>query len=409
MSASVPVAPPEPGLTTEEVVARARALRPTVLEQAAQTEANRYYSRELHEAFAAAGLYRMLVPRRYGGYEFDLTTFIRAIVEICRGDMSTGWCLCLGAGHALQIGSWFPEAAQAEIFRDGDFRAAAVAAPVGSARRVQGGWEIDGKHSYCSGIPYSTHYMGQALGPGPDPEGPPAPLLFVVDRAQWTMLDDWGDLLGLKGSGSHSIVLERARIPEHWAMANTHMISVDTSRGTPGYELHGNPMYASPALAFFGIEAAGCMVGAALGALDEYEAITSVRTTMRPPIIPRTHDGDYQRYFGTAKGKLDTALAALLRTCDDWMEVCARVDEGVPFSREDDLRLNVMSRVAFNMAWDAMHQDIFRTAGSSATRDGERLQRIFRDMAMGWGHLTSVLRDWATRELGAEHFGTATA
>src|SRR5436853_507695 len=235
------VAPPEPGLTPQTLVDRAVALRAELIARQAEVEELTRYSDEMHQRFLEAGFYRLYVPRRYGGYEFDVPTFMRVVQELARGCPSTAWMLGLASGHALQIGSWWPEQAQAEIFGDGDFRAASVAAPVGPATRRDGGWELNGRVSYCSGIPVSTHYMGQALMPAADGDaGPPPMLLFVAPKDAWRMLDDWGDLMGMKGSGSNSIVFEGGWIPEHFALENTFMVDVDVSRGTPGLELHGN-------------------------------------------------------------------------------------------------------------------------------------------------------------------------
>src|SRR5262249_48184629 len=151
---------------------------------------------------------RLYVPRRYGGLELDVVTFVRVLTELARGCANAAWCMGLASAHALQVASWWEEQAQSEIFGDGDFRAAAVAAPIGPAARTDGGWSLRGKVSYCSGIPYSTHYMGQALMPESQEGAVPRMLLFVAPKGVWTMLDDWGDLLGMKGSGSQSIVFE---------------------------------------------------------------------------------------------------------------------------------------------------------------------------------------------------------
>ena len=77
-----------------------------------------------------------------------------------------------------------------------------VAAPVGAASRDGDGWEINGQVAFASGTPYSTYYMGQALLPSDEPDAAPPLLLFVAPRSEWEMLDDWGDMLGLRGSGS---------------------------------------------------------------------------------------------------------------------------------------------------------------------------------------------------------------
>jgi 3-hydroxy-9,10-secoandrosta-1,3,5(10)-triene-9,17-dione monooxygenase len=391
--------------SARDLIARADSFRERLVELQAETEARTYYSQETHEAFVEAGFYRMLVPKRFGGYELDLGTFWRVIIAVARGCPSTAWCLCLAAGHALQVGSLFEEEAQAELFGDGNFLCAAVAAPAGMATRTDDGWELNSTHPYSSGAPYSTHYMGQTFVQG-EGDGPPSILLFVAPRDRWTMLDDWGATLGLKGSGSHSVRFEGAHIPSRFALENTWMVDTDVSRGTPGYRLHGNPMYAGRTLAFFQSELAAVMVGAAKGALDEYEEILKTRKTQRPPIVSRIEDPDYQRWFGLAVGQVAAAEAALLGCAAQWMELARRsTEEGVPFSREEDLRLNMVARQALTLAWDAMQGQIFRTAGTSAARNGERLERVFRDMAIGWGHFGTIVGDWAAREFAKEHFG----
>lgn len=348
------ISPPEPDLTPKQLIGRAVALREKLLAEQAETEERTYYSEEMHEEFQRAGFYRMYVPRRYGGYAFDVPTYMRVLIELARGCPNTAWCMGLAGNHALQIGSWFPERAQAEIFGDGDFRAASVAQPIGPATRTEGGWELNGKVAYASGIPYSTHYMGQAVMPDADPEAAQM-LLFVAPKSEWTMLDDWGNLLGLKGTGSQSVVFDHCRIPAHWALENTFMIDVDVSNGTPGLELHGNPMYAGRAIGPFTICLAALIVGAAYCALDEYEVLLNTKLTRRPPMVLRKFDSDFQRWFGTALAKVATAEAALLNAADQHMELCQRfVDEGVPFSFADDMRVGCIGREALLQAWETM-------------------------------------------------------
>ena len=228
--------------SADELIGRAIALRPKLVEQQAEVEKRTYYSQEMHEEFQRAGFYRMFMPRRYGGLEVTVPTFMRVIVEIARGCPSTAWCLALASNHALMVGSWFPQEAQDEVFAGGRFTCASVAAPISElVLKVDGGWELNGKVAYCSGIPYSSYFMGQALTAG-DGSGTPGPmLLFVAPKGTWRMLDDWGDILGFKGSGSQSIVFERGRIPDHYVLEETSMIDVDVGKGTPGMALHGQP------------------------------------------------------------------------------------------------------------------------------------------------------------------------
>jgi 3-hydroxy-9,10-secoandrosta-1,3,5(10)-triene-9,17-dione monooxygenase len=404
---SAPAAPraPEPDLTPQEMVARAIALRPKLIAQQAETEERTYHSEELQRDFVDAGFYRVYVPRRYGGYEFDVPTYMRITLELARGCVSTGWCEGLAAAHALQIASWWPEQAQSEIFGDGDFRAASVAAPIGTATRVADGWELNGRVGYCSGIPYSTHYMGQALIADDDGQPTERMLLFVAPRSEFTVLDDWGALLGLKGSGSQSIVFEGGRIPAHWGIEDALMVDFNVSGGTAGLALHGNPMYGGRALAHFTMSLGAIMVGAAYQALDEYELMMDSKMTALPPIQPRRFDGDYQRWFGSAHAKVATAEAALFNCADQHMELCRRSAEGARYTYGDDMRLGCIAREVMIGAWEVMQSEIFRTAGSSAGARGERMERIYRDMSIGNSHRNTVLREWAFGELARELLG----
>jgi 3-hydroxy-9,10-secoandrosta-1,3,5(10)-triene-9,17-dione monooxygenase len=400
-------------LSPQEMIDRATALRPLLREQSAETEQRTYPSDEIHQACVDAGFYRLYIPRRYGGYEFGAPTFMRVVQELSRGDISTGWCIALAAAHALQVASWWPEQAQDEIFGDGDFRCAAVAAPIGPAVRTNGGpssspgWELTGKVGYASGIPISTHYMGQALIAGDDGKPTERMLLFVAPRSEFTILDDWGRLMGLKGSASNTITFDRGRIPAHWAIEDALMVDFDLeTHGAPGVELHGNPMYGGRAMACFTLTLTAVAIGGAFAALDEYEEMMHSRLTPLPPMVPRIGDETFQRWFGSALAKLSTAEAAMYNAADQHMEACRRAaEDGIPYTYGEDMRIGCIGREGIVQAWEIFQSEIFRTSGSSAAVDGSRFERIYRDLSMLNSHRNTVLREWAFGEIAREHLG----
>jgi 3-hydroxy-9,10-secoandrosta-1,3,5(10)-triene-9,17-dione monooxygenase len=400
--------PPEPGLTREEMIARAVELRPRLIADQEATERRTYYSQEMHEAFLAAGFYHLYVPRRYGGYEFDVPTYVRVVREIARGCVSTAWCVGLAMNHALMVGSWWPQEAQDEIFAGGDFRCSSVAAPVGRAARTDQGWEINGQVAFASGTPYSTFYMGQAILPSPEDasaEDLPPQLLFVAPRGEWEMLDDWGDMLGLKGSGSQSIRFDGTRIPLSWGFEGS-MLDVDVGGGAPGSRLHGNPMYSGRAVSIFTISLAAVTIGAAYNALDEYERLMRERKTPLPPFIPRIKDPDYQRWYGRALTHIATAEAATLHVAERHMELCRRnVEDGVPYTFGDDMLLAGIAREAMLMCWRVIDDDLWQTVGANVARDGERMTRVFRDMAVAAAHRNLQLRDMFYGDIGRAALG----
>jgi 3-hydroxy-9,10-secoandrosta-1,3,5(10)-triene-9,17-dione monooxygenase len=396
--------PPEPGLTPGEVIARAEAIARTLVARQNEVEERTYYAADIHEEFRKAGFYRILVPRRYGGYEFGVDTFIRVSMALTRGCPSTGWMYTLGAAHALAVATLFDERVQDEVFAAGDFICPAAVMPTGFAEPApDGGWILNGTWAYCSGAPYASHFLGHALVSPAEGEDP-VPMMFIVPRSQWRRLDDWGSQLGLKGSGSHSIVIENGHIPAHYTLAN-HLSQLSVTDGTPGVELHGNPMYGGGPMSFMVLESAALAVGIAKGALDAYEDLMRDRTTLFPPIVGRSEDADFQYWYGEASGLVATAEAAIMNAIEQWQDMCA---EGpAAFTRERELRLASIVREVVRLAWRAIEGNVFPTAGSSAVRRGERIERYWRDLSTLMSHagIAIFLNAMATREYAKARFG----
>jgi len=408
--ATVPV--PEPNLTPAEMIERATALQPQLRAEQDETERRGVYSEAMHREFQKAGFYRCLQPRRFGGYEFDLKTYYHVGIEIARGDPSASWCLIVGAGHALMLGSYFSEEAQAAGFGpSGDFSAPSVAAPSGTATRIDRSWFIQGKWGYASGAPYATHFMPSVLIAG-ETAGPPRAGIALVPRSQWKMLEDWGAILGMRGSGSNSIVIEGARVPASHVI-ELDMLNIDLTGGTPGLRLHGNPMYAGRCLSFFHAELVGVMVGLGYAAIDEYEHLILTKKTPYPPMQPRYLHHDYQRHLGLALGLMNAAKRLVLNAGDVYMEYCRRgVEGGKPFTMEEDLELFASLEHGGRLAWEAVEM-LARTSSSSAAKDGERMQRYYRDASVYRSHLSAQYEMLAQRlalvHLGLDHGMSTTA
>jgi 3-hydroxy-9,10-secoandrosta-1,3,5(10)-triene-9,17-dione monooxygenase len=399
--------PPEPGLTPEEVVARAERIAETLVDRQEETEQRGFYALDTHDEFLRAGLYRIVVPRRYGGYQFDLGTYVKVVSAIARGCPSTGWQYTFGASHAIMAATLFEEQAQDELFAGGDFISPATVAPVGFAEQAgAGGWIVDGTHPYSSGSPYATHFIGHTLVAGDGPDAEPIPLIFALPREQWTRLDDWGAQLGLKGSGSHSVSIEHQHVPAHRALFGKHVGQLTVTEGTPGRELHG-PQYGGGLLSVMQFPVAALSVGMAAGALDAYADLMRERTTIYPPLVPRFQNADYQGHYGEAAGLIATAEAALADAVRQWEETSERGAEA--FTREVDLKLAMICREVIRLSWRAVSDELFPTAGSSAVRTGSRIERIWRDISTVHSHggIAVYLGDMADREYAGQIFDLA--
>jgi 3-hydroxy-9,10-secoandrosta-1,3,5(10)-triene-9,17-dione monooxygenase len=402
------ISAPEPGLTPAEMVARAVALRPLLRAQQDENDARGTYSEELHQAFLKAGFYRITQPRLFGGYEFDLTTFYRVMLEISRGHPGVGWCLALAASHAFEIASLWPEQAQFELFgQDGHFIAPHRAPPLGTLTPVDGGYIVNGTWDYCSGIPYATHCIvgGAIKREGAAPQVGHA----VVPRGQYTVLDDWGGdrVLGMCASGSNSVRIENVFVPTHhvgFLSPGLGSSPENMEAGTPGTRLHGNPMYLGRLAGPFHATLVVPVVGAARAALDEFEEIITTRKTLSMPQIPRFEHFDFQRPFGQALTLTDAAEAVMIKGCEMYADYCRRwAEHGTPITLEENMRLWGMIQHAGRMACEAVEL-LFHTAGSAVARKGNRMQRYFNDVAMYRGHSSSQQLNFASG-LARLHFG----
>jgi 3-hydroxy-9,10-secoandrosta-1,3,5(10)-triene-9,17-dione monooxygenase len=397
VAASRVVAPPEPDLKPEEMIARAEALIPMLREQQDEAEERGYYSEAVHREFVRAGFSRCVQPRRFGGYEFGFPTFLRMLVKISTGDPGTGWCLGLGSSHAWVVGSFFSEEAQAEMYGpDGDFRCPHPAAPAGQAIRVDGGYRVSGKWGYASGIPYATWAIIAAFTPPEEEDGPPGVVGMAVPRRDLTMLDDWGAgrTIGLNSSGSNSFVLDDVFVPDRFALQTFWF---EPPMPTPGYELHGNPIYLGRIAGPYHATLVLPIVGAARAALEEFRRIIMEKPTSFQPMIPRYMFHEDQRAYGLATAMTDAAETILYGFADQYTEALHRaVETGVPLTREDDARWWGLLQQAGGLAASAVETLAHRST-SSNTGKGTRLGRYFRDATMYRQHISSQQNDFAVR------------
>ncbi|MFD4599785.1 acyl-CoA dehydrogenase family protein [Streptomyces sp. NPDC058464] len=379
------IKPPETDVTVEDLIARAIELRPRLREEQAAVEERGTYSPEMHELFKQAGFYRIMQPKRWGGFELGVKDFLRVMIEIARGCPGTGWCLTLAAGHQMHISGFFGEEAQIAAFgEDGHFAAPYRPMPEGTAERVPGGWKVNGKWNYCSGAPYSTHaILGARLlaDDAPHPVGQ-----FVIARDQWELLPGWADsVLGMRGSGSNSIRIVDGFVPDHSMIFGAGMNELPKGATSPGYVLHGNPTLACIPRGYGGMELAAVLTGAALAAQDEYEDLLINKKTFGPKPQPRVMAPEYQKAYCKAIAKIEAAHATLLSGAERYQSACQdAIAEGESGAWSTEIaKLDLITHeVTFDLLWEAVEL-LFSTSGSSeGARNGSRIQRYYRDMSM---------------------------
>jgi 3-hydroxy-9,10-secoandrosta-1,3,5(10)-triene-9,17-dione monooxygenase len=398
---------PEPGVTPQTMVERARALIPMLRAQQDEADERGHYSDEAHQAFRQAGFYRMLQPRMFGGYEFSFPDFLKVVIEIGRGHPGAAWCFTLTSSHPLVIGAHLPEEVQREIFGpEGDFRAPHRAPPGGTWRRTDGGYVVNGRWSYSSGIPVATHFIGGGRIGAQDDE-PERLVNFIIPRSEVEVLPDWGGgvSLGMEASGSNTVELKDVFVPDRFLFREDILV---TSEGFgpndgQGARIHDNPMYHGVVGGFFHATFGGIYVGAARAALDEYEETARTTPAYRKVGVTRVDDLDTQTPFGRALTLTDCAEALTLQVAQMCMDQCERaVRGGRPISVADTIRVWDMARQAVLMACEAIEL-LFRTSPVRAANRGSKLQRYLRDVQMYRIHPSS--QPWLEPARARSHWG----
>jgi len=204
---------------------RARALIPRVAERASAAAAARQLPAETIDEYRAAGILRILQPRRFGGMQGRFSLFSRIVEELTYGCASSAWVYAVLAEHQWIIAQ-YPEEAQIDVWgEDPEAVASSSLAPREAARRVPGGWRLSGRYPFSSGCDYAQWaIIGTFLGERGDPRHI---AYLLVPLAEVEIVDDW-QVLGLLGTGSKSLILRDVFVPEHRSV----MVS-DLFAGTP--------------------------------------------------------------------------------------------------------------------------------------------------------------------------------
>lgn len=413
--AIAPRTPQAGAATPEELIARAAGLRELIRSQQDEAETLGRYNQEVHEALVKAGLYDVLTPRVYGGYEYDVATFVKIVVELGRADPGSSWCYALGHGHALTTAASWTKEAQDDVFNHGYgyFRASHSLAPGGTAKKVDGGYLVNGKSAYQSGVPYSSHATLNLILEGSEGKGPggmPTFLQTLVPAEDFTICDNWGGdhVLGMRASGSNSVEVKDVVVPECYAVELPWL--TETERTTSiGAEQHDNSLYLGVGQTFLQCELVACIVGAAYAALDEYEELARTRNAPLPPRGPRIEDAGFQRDFGQCKMKADGAKAMLVWAVEEYGRRCENAfRNGVPFTRKMDIELYGILVQAGELATQAVEQ-LYISAGTSATvTKGAKMGRYLRDVQTYRTHPSSQYGQLGQR-IGAVNFDVATS
>src|SRR5262245_42520614 len=202
-------AAPEPA----EIIARAHALAPTLARRSREARRQRRIPDETIADMQDAGFFRVLQPKRWGGYEMDLHTFYDVDLALGAGDMSTAWIYGVSGVHPWFMALLDDCAAQEVWGGDTSVLICSSLMPAGKATAVDGGYRLSGRWRYASCCVHCDWALLGALvanGDGGAPEG----RIFLVPRKDYASIDTW-EVSGLQATGSWDLIVEDAFVPAY--------------------------------------------------------------------------------------------------------------------------------------------------------------------------------------------------
>ena len=247
------------------LVERAKAMAPRLAERAFEAENKGMVPVETVRELAEAGFFKVLQPQRWGGYEMDPRVFYRVQMALAEGCMATAWIYGVIGVHNWQL-PLFPEQAQQDVWGQGPTTLiASTYMPTGKAEKVDGGYRFSGRWSWSSGVEHCEWIFLGGLLPKKDGSGQLEHCTFLLPKKDYQVVHNF-DVLGLRATASHDIVVEGAFVPEH----RTHRTNDHSDAGCLGRATNPGWLYRIPFTQVFQRAVSTACLGALDGAVGHF-------------------------------------------------------------------------------------------------------------------------------------------
>lgn len=367
-------------LTSDAIrlIEAAEKLVPVLAERSKDTDANGKVPEKSVEEIAEAGLFRVLQPKRWGGYELDPRVFYIIQMTLAQGCMSTAWIYGVIGVHNWQIGL-FDEKAQVDVLgEDSGTLIASTYMPVGKVEKVEGGYNFSGRWGFSSGV---EHCKWIFLG-GLVPKSPDSKELehrtFLLPKSDYKIVKNW-DVHGLRGTGSHDIVVEGAFVPDH----RTHQTNDYSDKACKGRAINDNWLYRIPFIQIFQRAVSTACIGALDGAITEFRNRCAEHVGKHGG--KTAEDVNAQMAVTEAIMTSDQLKLVLFR---NFAEVVNHTKNGEIMPVNDRLLQRAQSSAVPKQVAERVNEILRACAGSGLYRSNP-IERIFRDIHQSRGHIAN--------------------
>ena len=380
MASAVAVSRADDMPSGEELVRRARAMVPVLRERAQACVAARDVPAESIAEFQEAGFFRILQPRRWGGYEMHPNVFYDVQKALAEGCMSTGWMYGVVGCHPYEI-ALFHEEAQAEVW--GEDQSTLVSSsyqPVGKVTVVDGGFRLSGRWGFSTGSVHCKWVVLGALVPPSEPGGAPDMRAFLLPRSDYTIDTDSWHVFGLQGTGSHDIIVDDVFVPEH----RTHRAIDGFLCQNPGQETNPGPLYTLPWAQVFMRSVSTAAFGGARAAINAAIEIAQSRVSTNTGKASKD-DPFMNAAISRAYAEVTEMEQTLRLTFEDLMGYATR-GEPIPMEKRTHYAYN-SSSVVRRMA--DLVDDMVKLLGGRAIYMSSPIIQPWLDLNAGRAHVAN--------------------
>lgn len=360
--------------TEAEIVARAEAMIPWLREKADAVEKARMVPVETIQAFKDAGFFRILQPKRWGGYEMNPNVLNKVLMELARGCPSSAWNVMVLGVHPFEVGLLDQRCGDELWGEDDSALVSSSYAPFGTVTRVEGGFRLNGEWLTSSGC---DHAAGGAFVGGrvKMDDGVMDFRSFWIQRTDFEIVDDWY-VVGLAGTGSKKLVLKDVFVPDY----RSHSI------GAYGEETHGHVdnAFKMPFFYVFYAAVSSVIVGMARGMVDLYIEHMIPRQNLNQAVGAAVQDPFIKSRLGEAWSRILGASTRILHNTDEAWSHASR-GELVPL--EARIRHFASNQFTGGECFEAAHM-LFKKTSTRGVWSASPIQRQMRDILVASNHIT---------------------
>jgi indole-3-acetate monooxygenase len=205
-------------MSASDIYANARALAGYLAEKSAEIDEARRLPSEVVARLREAGMFRLMMPKIWGGPELSTIEQIEVVEELSKANASAGWCVMIGCDSGFFSG-FLDDAVARTLYPRLDMATAGMIFPGGRADRADGGYLVSGQWTFGSGITHADVISAgcivyeNGVPVMSDTPGIPAWRVMLAPASAYEIQDTW-HTTGLRGTGSNDYRVSNLFVPE---------------------------------------------------------------------------------------------------------------------------------------------------------------------------------------------------